>query len=339
MLEHDTSREIGESGQDPIDEEDGGQSSRSLRGICTENVDADLANLPTRTKHPNQYTYRAAKAAARTSRASPTKRQPAHSQQSSTRDHGSDHPPTSKQKAAASSSKEWNNHQHYDSSGWGMPEHLKHLAHFLPSTKPIPIAVPTYSSTAQYIDHTHEQHSPPPTASTVGSHSTLAAHDSTEPILETHLEPPTKIRFPSKRMTMPEMRKRSKHVLEFVGRIQLELQEREKRNEVMKRAVEVGVSAHCSSAQSGLQAGVGSGMAASNGMGGGRAGRGRRWANSSRSSEEQVSPQEEIARHGGSVASGSGSVNGVVEVEGTQDHFKIIESFTQVRLFTAQRYV
>lgn len=138
-------------------------------------------------------------------------------------------------------------------------------------------------------------------------------------------------------MTMPEMRKRSKHVLEFVGRIQLELQEREKRNEAMKRAVEVGVSAHCSSAQSGLQAGVGSGMSASNGNGGGRAGRGRRWANSSRSSEDRVSPREETVVHGESVANGNGSLNRVAEVDGAQDNFKIIESFTQVSLFPAPR--
>ena len=141
-------------------------------------------------------------------------------------------------------------------------------------------------------------------------------------------------------MTMPEMRKRSKHVLEFVGRIQLELQEREKRNEVMKRAVEVGVGAHCSSAQSGLQAGTGSGMAASNGMGGGRAGRGRRWANSSRSSEEQVSPREDMVRQGGSVASGSGSGSGVVEDVAESESFKLIESFTKVRrlILVVSRY-
>lgn len=289
---------------------------------------ADLSNLPARTKHPNQYTYRAAKAAARGTRISPAKRQPAHSH----KDHAADHPPASKGKAVASaSSKEWNNQHHYEPNGWGMPEHLKHLAHFLPSTKPIPIVVPTYSA-AQYACQSQDQQSPPPpTTSTVGSHSTLAPHDSAEPILETHFEPPTKIRFPNKRMTMPEMRKRSKHVLEFVGRIQLELQEREKRNEAMKRAVEVGIGAHCSSAQSGLQAGVGSGMALSNGIGGGRAGRGRRWANSSRSSEERVGPREDFNAPDGSVASGSGSANGIVEAEGSQGNFKLIESFSKVR--------
>lgn len=40
----------------------------------------------------------------------------------------------------------------------------------------------------------------------------------------------TKIRFPGRRMTMPEMRKRTKAMLDYLARVQVEMAERESRN-------------------------------------------------------------------------------------------------------------
>lgn len=45
----------------------------------------------------------------------------------------------------------------------------------------------------------------------------------------THLEAPTKIRYPTKRMTIGEMRKRVRNLLEFVGRVQGEEDKRAER--------------------------------------------------------------------------------------------------------------
>lgn len=46
---------------------------------------------------------------------------------------------------------------------------------------------------------------------------------------DTHLEPPARIRFPVRRMTVAEMRKRVRHMLEYVGKVQVEERKRAER--------------------------------------------------------------------------------------------------------------
>lgn len=82
---------------------------------------------------------------------------------------------------------------------WGMPDHLQQFAHLLPTPQPVPLEVVTPR---------------PPKAFNLDM---MAAG-----IRPTHLEPPTRVRFPTKRMTVSEMRKRVRNVLEFVGRLQVE---------------------------------------------------------------------------------------------------------------------
>lgn len=85
-------------------------------------------------------------------------------------------------------------------AGWGMPDHLRHLAHLLPAPAPSPLSI-------------------------------VSLADPSEP---PSIEAPTKVRFPGKRVTMPEMRKRARAVLEFVTRVQLEMSERDRRWELLR---------------------------------------------------------------------------------------------------------
>ncbi|KAJ9097855.1 hypothetical protein QFC19_006647 [Naganishia cerealis] len=53
----------------------------------------------------------------------------------------------------------------------------------------------------------------------------------------THLEPPTRVRYPSKRMTIGEMRKRVRNLLEYVGRVQGEEDKRAQRAKLLELTV------------------------------------------------------------------------------------------------------
>lgn len=86
-------------------------------------------------------------------------------------------------------------------NAWGLPDHLKHLAHLLPTLSPAPLELPASAETMDADD-------PPP-----------------------QLEPPTRVRFPTKRITMPEMKKRAKHVLEYMAKLQVDMSEKERRSE------------------------------------------------------------------------------------------------------------
>lgn len=101
---------------------------------------------------------------------------------------------------------------------WGMPDHLSHLAHLLPSAQPEPLQLhmPTTKGLGRNADSHH--------GSSTGARPSPHAFN----ILDLS-EPPTKVRFPSKRMTMGEMRKRVRNISEYVTRTQLEAVERGKR--------------------------------------------------------------------------------------------------------------
>lgn len=158
-----------------------------------------------RLKHPNQYTYRT-KAGSRT-RLSPSK-------QSGKRGRTPNESTGTTPVLAAQTLPPLPGHPTHNHSktrqfrgepsapiganGWGLPDHLKHLQHLLPTFGPIPLEVPSS--------------------------------------IESALEPPTRIRFPTKRITMSEMKKRAKHILDFMARIQIEMSEQERRNEVVAAA-------------------------------------------------------------------------------------------------------
>ena len=87
---------------------------------------------------------------------------------------------------------------------WGLPDHLSAFSHVLPTTTPEPLELIT----------------PRPTNPKAAA-AALAADPMSEE-RQTHFEQPSKVKYPGKRMTVGEMKKRVRSVLEYVGRIQVE---------------------------------------------------------------------------------------------------------------------
>ncbi|BGP08930.1 putative histone deacetylase complex subunit cti6 [Rhodotorula toruloides] len=189
-------------------EHDAGESSMAPEEKADEEIaEAEASPEPSpvpvhtsgRGKHPNQYTYRGRGghgAHGRGGGRSPIKRGGASHASFSSHGNGEASGSSGKNGTGAATSS--------GAFGWGLPEHLRHLAPLLPSQSPQLLEVPSV------VDPTA-----PPT-----------------------LEPPTKVRFPGKRVTMPEMRKRARTVLEFVTKVQVEMSERDKRWEVLRDANE-----------------------------------------------------------------------------------------------------
>lgn len=136
---------------------------------------------------------------------------------------------------------------------WGLPDHLKHLNHLLPSATPLPILVPVFSrvpiDSSNSSSTSSNSNSKGKGKKVIGSSSSSSSNNNNGTTnsnvvlvgggvvvgggkykletIKTHSEPPTRVKFPNKRMTMPEMKKRSRNVLDYLTRIQLELAERD----------------------------------------------------------------------------------------------------------------
>ncbi|KAK4690294.1 hypothetical protein P7C70_g9621, partial [Phenoliferia sp. Uapishka_3] len=211
-------------------------------GETTVNKDGSISTSAPRAKHPNQYTYRPKPAGPpppKPTRASPTKRVGAngngHAHTTTT------HTTTTAQVPpfhAATNSGRTASASHalgpsmyclpVEQSGWGLPDHLRHLSHLLPSMLPAPLNVPIPSSaSALPIDD---------------SNTANGESGEVEITPTTKEEPPTRVKFPNKRMTLPEMKKRAKVVLEYLARIQIEMSEKDRREEVLRGAVEAGLA-------------------------------------------------------------------------------------------------
>ena len=87
---------------------------------------------------------------------------------------------------------------------WGLPDHLQPFSHVLPTPTPEPLELLT----------------PLPTNPKVAA--AMLAADPLSEERQTHFELPSKVKYPGKRMTVGEMKKRVRSVLEYVGRIQIE---------------------------------------------------------------------------------------------------------------------
>lgn len=90
---------------------------------------------------------------------------------------------------------------------WGLPDHLQPFSHLLPDAHPQPLALinpPTVDRRTGTIKEKDDSY----------------GNGVAPPVIR--YEPPTKVKFPGKRMTVGEMRKRVRSVLEYVGRIQVE---------------------------------------------------------------------------------------------------------------------
>ena len=118
-------------------------------------------------------------------------------------------PDTSKRNTVSSSNKDSNKNTRASSPAgllttWYLPEHLQHLKDVLPSDVPKPLDVRT------------------------------------GPGAETSQERGVKVKWPTKRMTIGDMNKRVRNLLEYVSREQTQLQERQSRAEAVDSAVKEG---------------------------------------------------------------------------------------------------
>ncbi|TFK21977.1 hypothetical protein FA15DRAFT_672019 [Coprinopsis marcescibilis] len=97
-------------------------------------------------------------------------------------------------------------------TSWGLPDYLAHLEHMLPTHTPQPLDVPT------------------------GSSSVLPAserHNSTERTMERGV----KVKWPSKRMSVGDMNKRVRALVEWVGREQASALDRERRRDSLESSL------------------------------------------------------------------------------------------------------
>lgn len=116
--------------------------------------------------------------------------------------------------------------------GWGLPDHLSHLSHLLPGQSPLPLQVtkfvtsPSNSAVASPVAQQGEAVA----ESTQNGDSTPSTPAIT---VSSSLEPSAKIRFPSRRMSIAEMRKRAKSMLDYLARVQVDTIDRNNRNRAL----------------------------------------------------------------------------------------------------------
>lgn len=196
-------------------------------------VNASNIDALNKLKHPNQYTYRGRGGGGPGSRGglkhSPNKRAPlttAHAAAEAVRRGFRDDTPNVEDLT-------------HQPVSWGLPDHLSHLAHLLPSAVPPPLQVPVYSrspvpsalaSPPEPVSFALNGQTPA-SASSSQSSSTLAPSAVMSTVSQ--VEPSTKVRFPPRRMSMVEMRKRAKSVLDYLGRVQVEMVDQNSRNNAL----------------------------------------------------------------------------------------------------------
>lgn len=117
---------------------------------------------------------------------------------------------------------------------WHLPDHLSPHADLLPTASPVAVEVrsPRVLSSIPK-NHFHNQKYGPFLQVRDDQGKLLLPGD--PPFREalgestTHLEPPARVRYPAKRITTAEIRKRVRNVLEYVGRVQVEEGKRKER--------------------------------------------------------------------------------------------------------------
>lgn len=114
---------------------------------------------------------------------------------------------------------------------WGIPDHLSHLSHLLPSQSPLPLQV------TKFISSPNNSAAPSPITPQGESGTVEQAVESAPSTpaitISSSLEPSAKIRFPSRRMSIAEMRKRAKSMLDYLARVQVDTVDRSNRNRAL----------------------------------------------------------------------------------------------------------
>ena len=129
------------------------------------------------------------------------------------------HPPNSHQSTAAATRAYHNSHAYAVSqqplfTSWNLPDYLSHLEHMLPTETPRPLEVRGFAANANGAD---------PADRTT--------------------ERGVKVKWPSKRMSVVDMNKRVRALVEWVGREQAHADERNRRREAVEQALKEGRAA------------------------------------------------------------------------------------------------
>ncbi|CAO1623592.1 unnamed protein product [Parajaminaea phylloscopi] len=190
---------------------------KSSRAILAEEGAAPAV----KPKQPNQYTYRKERAALAAAAMNGRPASPTPSPSKSGRRGGA--ASTFREGSAMGSRGGTPSLGSVKGGPWGLPDHLNHLSHLLPSAQPEPLVlhIPTTKSSTQ-------------SRGCIQGTSTAAAEVGARPSAHAYSmvdfkEAPTKVRFPGKRMTLGEMRKRVRNISDYVTRTQIEAVERGKR--------------------------------------------------------------------------------------------------------------
>jgi hypothetical protein len=165
------------------------KEAKEVKKVVVQSEEEEPSGKP---KHPNQYTYRPKVV-------SPVKpKAPAPPQ---VHEHGTRR----------------NGAREQSANGWNLPDHLAAFADLLPSPSPLPLLVRTPATLPTYgRNHFHNLKYGP------FDDETLPLGPPEAPVAgpSWHTEPPVKPRHPVKRVTLAEMKKRVRSVLEYVGRLQ-----------------------------------------------------------------------------------------------------------------------
>ncbi|KAL5528693.1 CTI6 [Sanghuangporus sanghuang] len=226
-------------------------------------ADGEEAIVPPTKKHPNQYTYRTKSANGQSRRAPQSNNG---QNQQSTHDHGTRRNAHNASSNGPSGPGSKNNHNAYYNNvqlpmftSWGLPDYLAHLQSILPSDVPPPLHIrgstsfirddfgeATATSTATSVTVTVSAEasnggtrgSMGPFGSEVIEMQTAQMANVLANATESVTERGVKVKWPAKRMSVSDMNKRVRALVEWVGREQALALDRDRRKIALKKAVQ-----------------------------------------------------------------------------------------------------
>ncbi len=204
-------------------EDDGTEASKRRKTAAVESGAESKPSRPksgARGKQPNQYTYRNKEKEKVASSGPPVATNVGSNALGLTNSSASSPSPTKRGRNNARDASSVNGTPApvTPASLWGLPEHLSHLEHLLPNGTPDELHLHMTSTKGVTARNQANDPNPPEGAASPQPFQLLDL-----------VEARCKIRFPGRRSTMGEMRKRVRNIAEYITQTQLEAVEREKR--------------------------------------------------------------------------------------------------------------
>ncbi|KAL7420776.1 Histone deacetylase complex subunit [Cryptotrichosporon argae] len=190
--------------------------------------------VPGKPKHPNQYTYRPKPAGSVLPAPSPMRRTAAGTPQPTLPPPAHEHGTRRAGAIASNLAAAPYNPASVNNLSWFLPEHLAAYADILPSAAPVALSVPA-PRTLAFLSRNHfynQRYGPFDDGRDADGKLRLPEYGPEREVegeAERRKEVPARVKYPPKRMTTAEMRKRVRHVLEYVGRVQVEEGKRKER--------------------------------------------------------------------------------------------------------------